>query len=349
MVSVHSVETAAVECSNLTKAFAGRMVVEHATLTARPGRILALLGPSGSGKSTTLRMIAGFEWPDNGTISINGRVVAADRIRIQPEYRHVGMVFQENALFSHLDVAANTGFGLNLHLREKEQRVESTLAMLGLTPIARRMPYELSGGEQQQVALARALAGRPDVLLLDEPFASLDPILETQLHTDLRSVVKETGTTCILVTHNQEEALSLADEVAVMINGRILQSAAPEVVYHRPVNQEVAAFVGEANFLRGDAQGSEVECALGRLPLLEPVRGAVDVMVRPEQIRIKTTPTSQAATITWREFYGHDQRVGLCLADGTNLVARFNSVRQYSAGQAVQVSVSVPVVAFPRR
>jgi iron(III) transport system ATP-binding protein len=345
--AVHPPETLALECANVTKAFDGHMVVQHASLVTEKGKLLALLGPSTSGKTTTLRMIAGFEWPDKGSISINGRVVAGDRIRIQPEYRRIGMVFQDYVLFPHLDVAANVGFGLSLSTREKQQRVEAMLGMLGLARLARRMPFELSGGEQQRIALARALASNPDVLLLDEPFSNLDTAPRMQLGNEIRVILKDIGMTCVFVTHNQQEAFSLADEVAVMIKGQILQSAPPPEVYQRPATRDVAAFVGEANFVRGEAHGSRVDCVLGSLPLAEASVGVVDVLIRPEQLHFKDAPEARAAAVTWCEFHGHDQRIGLRLEDGTALVARQNTLRQYSVGQAVQVSVARPVHCFP--
>ena len=332
-------------CDGLFKAFNGQPVVRGVELAARAGQIIGLLGPSGCGKTTTLRLIAGFEWPDEGAITIQGRTVAGPEARVPPEARRVGMVFQEYALFPHLDVAGNVAFGLNLPPREKAARTAELLALVGLTGLERRSPHELSGGQQQRVALARALAPEPQVLLLDEPFSNLDAALRAQVRGEVRAILKAAGMTCVFVTHDQEEALSLADEVAVMFDGQIAQCAAPEMLYHQPVSRAVAAFVGEANFLPGEAAGDTAHCALGPVPLAEPAGGPVDLLIRPEDLRLNGEGVP--ALVVWREFYGHDQRAGLRLADDTVLVARLDARQSVTPGVPTRVSLRAPVRAFP--
>lgn len=342
----------ALECVHISKSFGSLTVVNDVRLQVASGQLLALLGPSGGGKTTMLRLIAGFEWPDNhkdAVIKVGGRVVASDSVRVPAEKRRVGMVFQEYALFPHLDVAGNIAFGLTGNA--KKQRVAEMLALVGLDAFAGRMPYELSGGQQQRVALARALAPQPDILLLDEPFSNLDAALRTQVRAEVRSILKAAGITCIFVTHDQEEALSLADAVAVMLNGRVAQIAEPQQLYRQPVSREIAAFIGEANFLPGEATGDNVLCPIGRLRLETPFEGKVDVLIRPEALKIGEMDSyiSASGEILWREFYGHDQRVGVKLSDGTTLIARADAERSFRTGQTVGIHVLGSVMAFPKQ
>lgn len=333
------------EVLHLSKTYNETPVLRDVSLAVRAGQIVALLGPSGCGKTTTLRMIAGFEWPDSGTIAIKGRVVASESVRVPAEDRRVGMVFQEYALFPHLSAAENITFGLKGNAREKLARANEMLALVALPDVGDKMPYHLSGGQQQRIALARALAPQPDILLLDEPFSNLDAALRGQVRSEVRAILKQAGITCVFVTHDQEEALSLADEVAVMMDGRVVQTAPPSQLYHYPASQAVAGFVGEANFLPGQADGDTVNCTLGRLPLDKPAHGSVTVMIRPEWLRLNRGDSQ--AVITWREFYGHDQRIGIRLHDGTTLVVRSDADEDYTVGESVGVSVSVTVRSFP--
>ena len=210
---------------NLTKLYDDVCAVEDVTLKVKPSEFLTILGPSGCGKTTTLRLLAGFESPTEGSIQIGGNVVADDRHFVPAEHRNIGMVFQDYALFPHVNVADNVGFGLRGRNKDNERQVKQMLSMVGLSEYANRMPHELSGGQQQRVALARALAPNPDILLLDEPFSNLDTALRAQVRADVRKVLRETETTAIFVTHDQEEALSLSDEVAVIFDGRLVQVA----------------------------------------------------------------------------------------------------------------------------
>jgi len=332
------------ELHQVSLRFGNVKAVDNVSLNVQKGQFIALLGPSGCGKTTTLRLIAGFEWPDSGIISIKNRIVASETIRVAPEERRVGMVFQEYALFPHLDIAGNIAFGLRRG--DKSKRVDEMLALVGLPKHAKRMPHELSGGQQQRIALARALAPAPDMLLLDEPFSNLDAALRIQVRAEVRSILKKSGTTCIFVTHDQEEALSLADEVAVMFNGQVAQMAEPQRLYTSPANRDVAAFVGEANFLPGEANGENVNCALGQLPLKQSAHGRVEILIRPESLRLVSDRDQPNAEITWREFYGHDQRIGIQLDEGINLVARSDSAASYAVGQRVMTEVIGDVRAF---
>jgi len=333
-----------------SRAFGDVQAVEGVDLDVSRGRLLALLGPSGCGKTTLLRLIAGFERPDRGTVELDGKVVAGPGVWVPPETRRVGMVFQDYALFPHLSVAANIGFGLlrrpGRRRRDDRARVARVLELVDLTGLEARFPHQLSGGQQQRVALARALAPEPSVVLLDEPFSNLDAALRTQVRADVARILQDAGATAILVTHDQEEALAIADEVAVLRNGRIAQQAAPEVVYHAPADRSVAAFVGEAEFLPGTSRGVRVDTELGDLALTAPQRGPVEVMVRPEDVLLQRDPTG-AVLVVGREFYGHDQMLFLRLGSGRVVRARLGPVTDLAPGDRCSVAVTTAVHAFP--
>jgi iron(III) transport system ATP-binding protein len=314
-----------------------------------PGNLLALLGPSGCGKTTTLRLIAGLEALDAGSVEIAGRVVAGPGRHEPPERRRVGMVFQDYALFPHLTVARNIGFGLGRR-DEPRRRVAETLELVDLGDFGERMPHELSGGQQQRVALARALAPHPAVVLLDEPFSNLDPELRATVRAEVRQILSDANATAILVTHDQEEALSLADRIAVMWDGRIVQTANPEELYHRPVDRQVASFVGDAQFIPGEAEGRRVVTELGTLPLTSAAEGRVDVLLRPETLRLAHVPEGEAtnALVTRREFFGHHQLLTVQLDTGAVLRARLGSYGGIRRGDRVQAGVRGAVLAFPR-
>jgi iron(III) transport system ATP-binding protein len=347
----------AVECVDLNKRFDDTQVLTDLNLRVECCRIVALLGPSGCGKTTLLRLLAGFEWPDSGTIAINGRVVSSQRQQVPVEARRVGMVFQEYALFHHLNVAANIGFGLHgkrySNPTAKRHRVEEMLNLVGLNELAARMPHELSGGQQQRVALARALAPDPDILLLDEPFSNLDATLRAQVRAEVRMILQRAGTTCLFVTHDREEALSFADEVAVLLQGRVVQISTPQTLYRYPATPTVAEFIGEANFLPADAKGITVNSVLGDLPILlttlasqGSIHGAVDILIRPEMLSIDRTSTGTPATVIWAEYYGHAQRIGLQLGNGLQLIARIDVESPYKVGERVSVHCTSPVHVF---
>ncbi|MGH3086806.1 MAG: ABC transporter ATP-binding protein [Rubrobacteraceae bacterium] len=315
-------------------------------LEARRGELLALLGPSGCGKTTTLRLISGFEPPDSGEVEINGEKVAGGGVFVPPEKRRVGVVFQDYALFPHLSVERNVAFGLKGGGKQKS-RVEEVLALARLAGLGERMPHELSGGQQQRVALARALAPEPSVVLLDEPFSNLDASLRTEVRREMREILAQADATAIFVTHDQDEALSIADEVAVMFDGKIVQSARPEDLYHDPATREVAAFVGEANFLSGTAENGEAGCSLGTAPARGAFSGEIEVMVRPEAVRLWKTSDANSL-VESREFYGHDQLVRLRLDSGEQIVSRSMGARGFRPGERVRASIEGEVVVFPR-
>jgi len=337
-------------CTGLQKQFGEINVVRGVDLSARQGEIVALLGPSGCGKTTTLRLIAGFEELDGGTVEIAGRLVASIDRSEPPERRHVGMVFQDGALFPHLSVGKNVAFGLPRRMPDRDERVADALRIVGLAGYEKRMPYELSGGQQQRVALARALAPAPDVILLDEPFSNLDAELRAAVRTEVRQILADARATAVLVTHDQEEALSLADRVAVMWEGRIVQDASPEELYHRPVNREIGVFVGDAQFVAGEGLGRRVQCELGDLPTHGSAVGPVDVMLRPENLRLAHTADGQSANavVLARAFFGHDQLMRIKLDSGSTLNARLGTYGGIRPGDRIHVSVRGAVLTFPK-
>src|SRR5918996_4838983 len=285
MVCVHGV----------SKRFGRTQAVERAELCVERGEFVALLGPSGCGKTTLLRLIAGFEEPDEGELC-----VAEARVNgVAPERRRVGMVFQDYALFPHLTVADNVGFGVRRG--DRAQRVRELLALVGLEGYGARYPHELSGGQQQRVALARAVAPAPAVVLLDEPWSNIDPLRRATMRDELAGILRSLGATVLLVTHDREEAFSLADRIAVMRDGRIVQAASPEELYAGPADRWTAGFVGAGNFLRGRIEGDLVETLLGRFPVVGR-NGAseVDVLIRPELLELRPDPHGPAEVVSQR-------------------------------------------------
>jgi iron(III) transport system ATP-binding protein len=336
----------AILCQELRRNFGEISAVRGVSLAVEEGRLLALLGPSGCGKTTMLRLIAGFETPDQGRIEIGGQTVADGRLSVPPEARRVGMVFQDYALFPHLTVEANVAFGLD-RSPLREPRLREVLALVGLEAVRGRLPHELSGGQQQRVALARALAPSPRVILLDEPFSNLDAALRDRVRREVRHILRQAGVTAVFVTHDQEEALSLADEVAVMMEGRLLQVDRPERLYRRPNSHVVAGFLGDANFLPADARGEAADSALGPLHLMEAACGPVEVMVRPEDTLVEADPAGPGVILE-REFFGHDQRLLVGLDSGLRVKARtVGCCRGLHQGVRVRVRVDLPVMAYP--
>ncbi len=313
------------------------------------GELMALLGPSGCGKTTTLRLIAGFERLDAGEIEIGGKLAAGPDLHAPPEQRRIGMVFQEYALFPHLNVIDNVRFGLHNYAGDRERRVATVLEMVGLGGMERRHPHELSGGQQQRVALARALAPEPAVVLLDEPFSNLDAGLRVRVRAEVRSILRQAGATAIFVTHDQEEALSLVDRVAVLIDGVVRQVAAPQQLYRQPADRDVASFVGDANFLPGTASGRAVECELGALELVSERRGEVEVLLRPENVSVMPAGADAGARVRAVLFFGHDQLVSIQLPSGRIVDARLGPMYHFAIGQPVQVKASGPVMAYAHR
>jgi iron(III) transport system ATP-binding protein len=334
----------AIEADDLSRSFGALKAVDGASLRVGHGELVALLGPSGSGKTTLLRMIAGFEHPDAGRVRIGGRLVAGDGHWVEPEQRRIGMVFQQGALFPHLDVAANVGFGA-----ARRERVGEALELVGLGHRAKAYPHELSGGERQRVALARALAPEPEVILLDEPFAALDAGLREALREEVAGILRAAGASALLVTHDQAEALSLADEVAVLRDGRVVQTGSPEEVYDRPSSRWVAEFLGEADVLPGTAEGGTVSCELGRFSAGRELSGPVQVVIRPESVAIGhggAARDAPEAVVLERSFYGHDQLVHLELGSGLRLRSRRLGFPAWHPGDRVRVWLDGPVNAL---
>ena len=334
----------------LSKTYERDPVLSDVDLCVAAGTLVALLGASGSGKTTLLRLVCGFERADGGTIRLDGRIISGPGTHLAPERRRIGYVAQEGALFPHLSVAGNVAFGLPRGERRTSDVVDRLLGTVGLPACyAGRLPSELSGGEQQRVALARALAPRPRIVLLDEPFSSLDAALRVETRRAVADALAQAGATALLVTHDQAEALSMGCKVAVLRRGRMAQVAEPDVLYRCPVDAELARFVGEAVLLPGTASGATATCALGRLRLAAGMPdGAVDIMVRPEQIRL-TQGEGVAATVVSVTFYGHDATVTLDLAgQDARVTARVQGYRRPTTGEAVRVTVEGEVVAFAR-
>jgi len=346
------------EVAELHKSYGDQTVLAGLDLAVEEGSFISVLGPSGSGKTTLLRIIAGFERADRGSVRLRDTLVDDETCFVASERRRVGYVPQDGDLFPHLSVEQNVGFGLARKDR-RGQRVAELLEMVGLTGMAQRFPHELSGGQQQRVALARGLAIDPALVLLDEPFSSLDVSLRAAVRHDVRHVLREAGTTAILVTHDHDEALSLADRVAVLRDGRISQFDTPAEFYAHPATPELAREFGNVNFLKGTARGATVETAIGRLTLDEPssVRGGVRdgahllVLVRPEQIVLGDEGGDRAsARVIDTEFYGHDAVVKLrANFDGSmTITARMpNPVRLPHRDAQVTLEVMGPVVAWP--
>jgi iron(III) transport system ATP-binding protein len=329
----------ALTCRGVRKRFGATQALEGFDLTLQRGSLMALLGPSGCGKTTALRVMAGFECPDAGEVEVSGRSVAGPGCWVPPERRRIGMVFQDWALFPHLDVWHNVSFGLPRRERERAERV---LRMVHLEGCEHKMPHELSGGQQQRVALARALAPGPEVILLDEPFSNLDASLRARVRGEVREVLRAAGATAIFVTHDQEEALAMADELAVMDGGRVLQTGAPHDVYRRPVSRAVAGLVGDANFLPAMVRGGSAVTALGTIPAPGCPDGEAEAMVRPEGICLEPGGADDPR-IYDAEFYGHDQLVRARLADGTSLEVRLLGPRpELSIGCPVKATLTVP-------
>ena len=329
----------------LDKSFAGTSVLRGVSLEVAERRLVTILGASGSGKTTLLRLICGFERADGGTISIGGRDVASPALHLPTERRQVGYVAQEGALFPHLTVADNVLFGLRRRERGDVRRATALLERVGLpSGYATRAPHQLSGGEQQRVALARALAPNPRLVLLDEPFSALDAALRVETRLAVAQCLADADATAILVTHDQAEALSMGQEVGVLRRGMLVQVGSPGELYRRPVDVELARFLGEAVLLRGQASGRGATCCLGSIDLGETAFGTVDLLIRPEQLRLGGNGVP--ATVEAVRYYGHDASVGLRLSDGTIVTARVPGHAIPAIGAVVSLRVDGVALAF---
>jgi sulfate transport system ATP-binding protein len=333
-----------ISIQGVTKRFEATQALNNVTLDIPDGELVALLGPSGCGKTTLLRIIAGLEMPDMGQV----RLGDADAGALQVRDRQIGFVFQHYALFRHMTVRDNIGFALRVQKKSKAEidaRVDELLALIQLKGVADRHPSQLSGGQKQRVALARALAARPEVLLLDEPFGALDAQVRQDLRRWLRNLHDEMRITSVFVTHDQDEALSLADRVAVMMDGRILQAGTPREIYDEPAARSVAKFVGQPNFLRGEATGDRVTVELGTLLLAEPATGPVDVMIRAEDL-VQVATGGVEATVTDVRYFGHEEVVTLELPSGVTLRARWRGSEQVTPGDHLRVAICGTVRAY---
>jgi iron(III) transport system ATP-binding protein len=344
----------ALQLDGVTKAFGAEPVLSEVSLDVADGTLLSILGPSGCGKTTLLRLVAGFLAPDAGTIAFGDQLVCGNGGWMPPQRRRVGYVAQEGALFPHLDVAANIAFGLPRAQRRARARVQELLELVGLdATFLDRYPHQLSGGQQQRVALARALAPGPSLVLLDEPFAALDAQLRLQTGAAVVAALRAAEATAVLVTHDQSEALSLTDEVAVMRDGRIAQVGRPADVYAAPADVGVARFVGDAILLPAEIEDGRATCALGTLAIEgHAPAGSAQVLIRPEQLELGAGDV--LARVGHVRFYGRDAVVELTVAPGetsgaggADIRARVPGTAVPAAGAEVAVRVRGPVRAFP--
>ncbi len=341
---MRSTQSVAVTLANITKTFAGQPALSGFDLSVRPGEFVALLGPSGCGKTTALRSLAGLETIDSGTIMIDGEDVTDQATN----KRDMGMVFQSYSLFPHLTAGENVEFGLRMRkvpATERRQRAAESLALVGLDTHAARYAHELSGGQQQRVALARALVTEPRVLLLDEPLSALDAKVRVQLREEIRRIQIDLGITTLFVTHDQEEALAIADRVAVMQAGTIEQIGTPEELYRSPATPFVAEFIGLSNRVTGVVSGGEVLVLDSRMPLLHPETppGAVLVLLRPEEIEL--VASGIPGTVVTTSFLGSIRRTGVRLADGSVIAVQHAARHTPAVGETVHLELSGAAVA----
>lgn len=335
-------------------ALGGSPVLRNSTISAEPGRTLAILGPSGCGKTTLLRVLSGLQRLDSGRVVLGGTLMSGPGVHVAADRRGIGMVFQDWSLFPHLTVAANVAFGLprserprsRVWPRPASRRVRDLLDMVGIAELVDRLPGSLSGGQQQRVALARALAPHPSVLLLDEPFSSLDTTLRVEVRAEVAALLRELEVTCVFVTHDQDEAFVLGDEVAVMRDGAVIQQASPATLYEQPADRWLAGFVGEADTVVGRAEGDIAYTSMGPMKLQAPLHGEVDVLLRPEELALTE---GRSGTVDHIEFFGHDTLYYIRAAGGGVLRCRATGAPRFGIGSGVDICHSgVRTVAFAR-
>lgn len=339
-------ESPILSLEDITKSFGATTAVQDVSLSVYEGELLTLLGPSGCGKTTTLRVLAGLEVPSAGRVTLDGTPVASPEVFVSPEQRDVGLVFQDYALFPHLTVSENIAFGLQEQENETD-RVDELLELVDLAGYEDRTPDQLSGGEQQRVALARSLAPEPSVLLLDEPFSNLDVRLRVEMREEVRRILKAAGVTAVSVTHDQEEALSISDRVAIMNNGQVVQAGRPEVVFQHPESRFVASFLGQASFLSARIDGQHLHTAIGkyRSELLEGLTaeydGAdVDVLVRPDDLRAEPVGAGDGnGQVVYRQYTGPTFVYRVELGNGDIVHCQHNHTDEIEIGQPVQVEL----------
>jgi len=335
-------ENLIIRARSVAKSYGSEVVLSDFNLDIWNGSIVGILGISGSGKTTALRLLAGFDKPDSGIIEMRDKVISSEETFLPPEERNVGMVFQDYALFPHLNVEKNISFGLSRD-EIKSGRLEEVLSMCNLETYRNKFPQELSGGQQQRVSLARALAPKPEVILLDEPFTSLDAHMARDLREEVVSLLRQTETTALIVTHDQEEALSVCDVVSVLENGSVIQSATPQEIYLNPVSQTVANSVGDPNILKGFSVDGRVETSLGTF--VTAYNGALDVSIRPECIEL-LLDSEGSYVVKDCTFYGHDQVISFQNSKGEVFRARSLPNTIYEAGDKVNINIS-EVTTFP--
>lgn len=336
-----------IELHNIQKNYDDVVAVDDISLQVQQGELLVLLGSSGCGKTTTLRLIAGLERPDAGDVMLNGQLVAGQNKWIPPERRQIGMVFQDYALFPHMTAYDNIIFPLQaMNAMQRRDRAHDMLKLVGMSGMGERYPHQLSGGQQQRIALARALSSDPSVVLLDEPFSNLDAARRKQVREEVRQILRAAGATGIFVTHDQEEAMSIADTIAVMQAGKLLQVGTPSKLYRQPQHPDVASFLGEVNMLKGMAAGNTAETALGTITLKNPAQGAVTVYVRPESITLHPQEIESNARVIDIRFYGHYQIVTIQTDDDTTLDVRVWAHDTFDVGDAVKASIVGDTILF---
>ena len=326
-----------VKCTDLVKIFDTTTAVNGFSLEITKGQVLSLVGPSGCGKTTVLRLIAGLENPDAGTVEIAGKTMNGQHFFLPPEIRHVGMMFQDYALFPHMDVLKNIGYGLSRD-SARADRLTEVISLTGIEHLKNRMPYQLSGGEQQRVALARAIAPRPEVLLLDEPFSNLDETLRSQVRQETKDILKKSNITTVFVTHSTEEAMEMGQTVAVMNQGLLEQVGSPETIFNSPVTEFVANFMGMADFLEATLSKKHLHTEIGSLPAPRGVPNdtTLRVMIRPENISIEPSDTGQGI-IQQRIFRGAFCLFKLELISGKTIHCLAPSTKNLSEGSRVTI------------